>query len=848
MFEKKGLVCLFTWVCLLGFSGEALGVEESPAEDIPAVELNVSLQRGPFAVRVMQPENDEPVALAIFGSGDGGWSSWEQSVAAWMIDQKWVVAGVDLRLYAVEDYDAKTLGADYAAITAEVLRHVGKPDLPVFYGGWSMGAVQAVPAAAWKNHPKNLKGLFLFSADSRGRYGLRAADELGITPKGANTFGLSEFTPAVTGLRIAQFHGTADFMASTSWVRTLRGPHQVYEMPGANHGFDGPSDDFQPLLAQGLSWLSGDESAAAGDNGYALPFGLSPLWPVALATIGLVALFVFSRRHSLRVLAGAVAMVALINLLEALFTKPPSVLDWMEQWLPLGVSEHSRLLLLLSGIGLLGLSRGIRRRKRVAWWMTVWLLGASVVLHLSRAFDWHHALAASVLLVPLLRWRREFVARSDAPTLRLGWQAGLVLVFGLMIYGGFSLRQLSQRGHLGAEFTWADCFNGAAGAIFMQSEKLDASGSREVAQFAATLRAGGLLSGLFVVALALRPVIRRHCGETPPVERVQVQALLERHGRDPMHGFALLPDKHYFFVPGRDAVVAYALWRDFAVVLADPLGSEEDRPQAVREFLKFCRKQDWTPLFYCTHVSSRRDYEEAGLLTFKVGEDARLPVADFRLTGGRYQNLRTLCNKARKEGFTFQWYDAQPQPDHGIEAQLELISNEWLKHKSGGEMTFDLGSFEIADARRLGCAVVCNAENRVEAFATWMPYDAGRGRVLDLMRSRHDVRNVMDFLIVESIDHFKTLGVEEVSLGNAPLADVSDAAESDGSEKKAVRFLFERFDRFYGYKSLFEFKRKYHPDWQGRYLAYPPGVPLAAVGLAVAGVHLSGGFRSLLRS
>jgi lysylphosphatidylglycerol synthetase-like protein (DUF2156 family) len=117
--------------------------------------------------------------------------------------------------------------------------------------------------------------------------------------------------------------------------------------------------------------------------------------------------------------------------------------------------------------------------------------------------------------------------------------------------------------------------------------------------------------------------------------------------------------------------------------------------------------------------------------------------------------------------------------------------------------------------------------------------------------SHPEARNggLMDFLIQESIAHFQEAGVGEISLGNAPLANVR--GEDDGdltSREKATRFIFENFDKYYGYKSLFSFKKKYHPVWQGRYLAYPAGVPLPMVGLAVAGVQLPSGFRALLKS
>ena len=152
-----------------------------------------------------------------------------------------------------------------------------------------------------------------------------------------------------------------------------------------------------------------------------LPFGLSPLWPATALAIGLAVFFILSRKHSITVLAWAVLIMGAVDLLEALFSKPPSVIAWMEQWVPLGVTEKSRLLLLFSGLLLLSLSRGLRRHKRIAWLLALALLCISAVLHLTRAFDWHHALGAIVLIIPLVRWRKDFVARSDAPSIRIAW-------------------------------------------------------------------------------------------------------------------------------------------------------------------------------------------------------------------------------------------------------------------------------------------------------------------------------------------------------------------------------------------------------------------------------------------
>ncbi|SKA76912.1 Lysylphosphatidylglycerol synthetase, C-terminal domain, DUF2156 family [Prosthecobacter debontii] len=816
----------------------------------PVPRMQVALSQGLTKVRVYEPDEEKPQAIVIFGSGDGGWSPWEDAVAHWLRESAVMVVGLDLRNYAAKDYDQKTLVHDMATLATEAERRCESSEIPVIYGGWSMGAVQAVAAAGSVERSPQLRGLLLFSADSRGRYGLREKDELGITPEGPGTFGLAEFSAFMKDLRVAQFHGGADFMASTAWIQSLKSPKALYVMPGGNHGFNGPDDAFQAWVTRGLAWVLGDDSAAVAPAQEELPWGLSPLWPAAALSVVLTFIFLLSRRHSLRILVWSISIMGATGLVEALILKPSTVLDWMEQWLPLGVQDNSRLLLLFSGIGLITLARGLRRHKRIAWLLALILLSVSVVIHLTRAFDWHHALAAGLLLVPLIRWRSEFTARSDAPSLRLAFLGLPLLAVGLFVYSVFGLRQFSERGEFGEALTWADCFSGAGSALVWQKSDLDMDGSRKVRLFLSHVRGGSLLAALFVLGLTLRPVLASRLPEASVEDRDLVRRMIEADGRDPMDSFALLEDKRYFFNEDRTACIAYALWRKYAVALADPLGPERDRAGMITAFAKFCGRQDWEPIFYCAHVSNRPLYEEAGFVTVKVGEDARLDVADFKLEGGKFQNLRTARNKARKNGLTYEWYHAEPHPDHGLEAQLQLLSNHWLDQKHGGEMTFDLGSFSLLGIRTHGASIVRNPEGRMEAFATWLPYAQGKGRCLDLMRAREDVRDVMDFLIVEAIDHFKTQSVEQVSLGNAPLANVAaaqDPAELT-REEKAVQFLFENFDRFYGYKSLFNFKKKYQPDWQGRYLAYQPRTSLAMVGLAVAGVHLPRGFRGLIRS
>src|SRR4029450_4207510 len=125
-------------------------------------------------------------------------------------------------------------------------------------------------------------------------------------------------------------------------------------------------------------------------------------------------------------------------------------------------------------------------------------------------------------------------------------------------------------------------------------------------------------------------------------------------------------------------------------------------------------------------------------------------------------------------------------------------------------------------------------------------YRGGEAVVLDLMRKRREaVSGTMDLLIAESLFALKGKGRRVASLANAPLANVG---EPHGPLDRGVALLFEHLNAFYGYKNLFQFKRKFAPCWEGRYLAYRSAVDLPRIAYALAAVHGSGNLRDLLKA
>ncbi len=545
---------------------------------------------------------------------------------------------------------------------------------------------------------------------------------------------------------------------------------------------------------------------------------------------------------SIVILAWAVRLVSLVNMLNALLRYQPKFIFWLGKWVPFEISEGHRLRMFLMSVLLFVLASGLQRGKRLAWQITVAGLCLAPILHLGRGVIWPQAVL-NLTLIGFLFWhRRYFVAGSDPKSIRTALVFCPLLAVALLVFGTIRLHALHK--HTTGDHTWIGCLQTAGELVLVHHTNTQVAITSHSRELFIILRTGGTMIALGGLLVILRPVLLGRITRRDHQEKAR--HLIARFGSDPFDSYALLGDKSYFFTANRQVVVSYVLSGNMAIVLADPIGPDSLRSAAIGDFALFCRHRDWEPVFYEVSDDLIACYEEAGFSVFKIGEEARLRADEFQLKGGAFQNLRTACNTARKLSIKFRWYDGSGGIDEALEHQLAEISRQWLEGKNAREMTFDMGGYSLTDIRKNGAAVAIDSGGRALAFATWRSFARGAGRALDLMRSLPKERNVMDFVLVESIHHFRELGINDISLGNAPLANAQLENTPLAAEGKAVRFAFENLNRVYGYKSLFEFKRKYRPRWQGRYVAYRRGVHLPLVGLALVRIHAPGGLWKFL--
>jgi phosphatidylglycerol lysyltransferase len=102
----------------------------------------------------------------------------------------------------------------------------------------------------------------------------------------------------------------------------------------------------------------------------------------------------------------------------------------------------------------------------------------------------------------------------------------------------------------------------------------------------------------------------------------------------------------------------------------------------------------------------------------------------------------------------------------------------------------------------------------------------------------------MQYLFAELMLWGKTQGYEHCRLGMAPLSGLNQR-ELAPLWSRVGAFLYRHGEHFYNFQGLREYKEKFDPVWEPRYLASPGGLALPRLLANVASL-INGGLRGVV--
>lgn len=479
--------------------------------------------------------------------------------------------------------------------------------------------------------------------------------------------------------------------------------------------------------------------------------------------------------------------------------------------LPLWLLESANLLASVIGVLLLFVTRGLFRRLDGAWWLAVSLavLGAGFSLAKGLAFGETAVLGVFVLLLLLARRLFDRPASLLREPLTLSWIVAVGIVVAISVWILFFAFRNVPYSH---DLWWQFEFNAKAPRALR-------------ATFAVAILASGI---------ALWQLLRLAPGrvEGPTALDLQMAASIVRQQERSDAMLAIMGDKSFLFSRSGEAFLMYRKRGRSWVALGDPVGPREDWSELVSRFMELADAHGGRAAFYQVRADGLALYLNAGLRLVKLGEEARIPLASFKLDGSQRAGLRYALRRGERDGLSFEVIE--PDRVGPMLPTLRQIAESWTESRRSREKGFSVAGFKPEFVATQTVVLVRQGGTPV-AFATVMTTDCRTEATVGVMRHLPDASAyAMEYLFTRLALHLKELSFSSLSLGMAPLSGLVPTPLASVWHRIAY-LIWRHGERLYKFRGLRAFKSKFGPTWEPRYLAASgavgPLVTLAEVAL-----------------
>ena len=530
-----------------------------------------------------------------------------------------------------------------------------------------------------------------------------------------------------------------------------------------------------------------------------------------------------------KAMAGLVAGSGVLNLVSLLGGPVPAGQpEWLRDLFPLDFAGLSRTLTLLAGFALILAAIHLWSGKRRAFQLSAALALGSVVFHLTKGWDVEEAVCSGVVVVLLLLTRRQFIMGSSRLPLGTAVRRAAIAFLLAGIYGvaGFWLLEPAEFHY---NFHWWEAAIRTVRVMLFWGDPTLVPHTPFAAWFLDSLYWMSAAAFFYSGLVLFRPVAYQFSENWR--ESDLAGRIAEQHGRSAQDYFKQWPDKSYFFSATRQCFLGYRVSKNFALVLGDPVGPEEELRPTISQFLDFCRARGWRLGFHQVSSDLLPFYEGLGFRRIKIGDDAIVDLEKFSLAGSAMKEFRNTVNRLDRLGYRVERID--PPLAETLLSDLHRISDHWLEIPGHRERQFTLGRFARWYVQSTPVYVAFDAKNQAVAFLNLVPsYRPGLATV-DLMRRSHDgVNGLMDYLFAKVFLDLKAQGVKRFSLGMAPLSE-EGGTHTASSDEKIAHWVIKRAPFLFRADSLRRFKAKYADEWMPRYAVYQSRLDLPRLALAL---------------
>jgi lysyl-tRNA synthetase class 2 len=525
-------------------------------------------------------------------------------------------------------------------------------------------------------------------------------------------------------------------------------------------------------------------------------------------------------------------LLGILNVAANVFRNFQPLANRISGYTPLLINSTAFSTALFTSLMLILVARGLNRRKRRAWNLSVIILVINIVAELSREITHPAQLVVnSGLVLLLVVFRKEFYAISDPTTKRQPFIAFFLILL-LIIISGILFIYFRHRTQIQGNFGFSDVLQQVLEGLVGITGPIKFTSNTVSDTVGYTL--GAL--GIFSIILPLWLFFRRSTSlPTMSAEDLEHVKVLIRHDQDQdsLGYFATRKDKSVVWTENRKAGIAYRVQNGVMLASGDPFGEFSLWPDAISEFLKIAQQHAWTPgVMGCSDRGGEVWVEKSGMIAIDIGDEAIIKVVDFTLDGRPMANVRQMVNRIARKGYittTTQWSDL----DSETKKKLHKLANEWRYGVAERGFSMSMDRFgEEADSNTY--ITIAFLEGEIKGLLYFVPWATNSLSLDRMQRERGTDAGVNELMITDTVAWGRANGITHISLNFAAFRSLFERADkiSAGPITRGMRNLIRFLSGFFQVESLYRFNAKFQPEWETRYVLYPRAADLPKVAWA----------------
>jgi phosphatidylglycerol lysyltransferase len=507
-------------------------------------------------------------------------------------------------------------------------------------------------------------------------------------------------------------------------------------------------------------------------------------------------------------------VLGIVNIISVLTPALPDRLRLLKDYLLVDFVSFSNSFVFIAGLFLLVTAAFMLRGLRTAWWFALALSIISIFGNIAKGIDYEEATIAFLIVGSLIATRKEYHVKTNPKLGTVGLQTAMLSMAAVMLYGIVGFYFLDKR-HFHIDFNIFQSFRYTLQNFFLIGSKDLVPHDAFARDFIYLIKISGFASISFLIYSLVRPYVFKI---TPGEEEIaHAKSLTKQFGNSALDFFKTYSDKLIFAPPEVNAFIAYRVSRNFAVVLENPVTENiEEMKRCIQSFSNYSYENGLKEIYYRVPKESLPVYYEFSKKSLFLGQEGVVDLNSFSLEGGEKKSIRNALNKINDQGYTTH-INIPPLRD-GLIQKLKAVSDEWLKLTEREEIIFSQGMFVEKEIKEQTVISVENSEEKIIAFLNIIPDYVKNEGTYDLLRKTADAPNgIMDYILVELFKYFKANGIQYVNLGFAPMSGLNDP---HNFTEKSMKFAYEKIRSFSHYKGQRDYKDKFNPRWNDKFLIY----------------------------